>query len=111
MLPTSGNDWRARVRGEVAASARPRARRGVRVARLSVEIPPGSLIELLRAAAERHGTSPTGYVRRALLAYLAWDLGLDYRAVVRTDPRFSPPDSRRCLHDPDGVMGGPWEIS
>lgn len=111
MPPKPPSDWRAKVRGEVAGMRRTSARRGQQVSRLTIEIPPGRLIELLRLAAERRRTSVTGYIRRAMLAYLAWDLQLDYRSVVRTDPRFSPPDSRQVMHDPDGVMGGPWEIS
>jgi hypothetical protein len=110
MVQPTGNDWRARVLSEVAGTLKKGARRGTRVSRLSIEIPPGQLIHLLGLAAQRRGTSPTGYIRRAMLAFIAHDLGIPFRTVVGSDPRFSPPGARHPIHDPEGKLGGPWEI-
>lgn len=105
----SGFGWADKVRGNVARTAEKRGRRTHAVSRLGLEIMPRCM-PLLMEAARRREVSPTGYIRRAMLAFIAHDLNMPFERVLATDPRFSPPGSRRAIDDPEGKLGGPWDI-
>lgn len=105
----SGFSWQDRVRSSASRAAGTKARRSQAVSRMNIEIMPLTM-PLLREASRRRNISPTGYIRRAMLAFLAYDLNLPIGDVIATDSRFSPPESRQVIDDPEGKMGGPWDI-
>jgi hypothetical protein len=84
-------------------------RRGKHAGRFNIEITPGILPLLKRAAAAR-GVSPTSYIRRAMLSFIAHDLNKPFEAVLQHDPRVSGPGSTRAVVDLEGNIGGSWEI-
>lgn len=102
-------DWRSKMLDQVAATSKKRARRGKAVSRFVIEVP-ADLAPLLNRAARARGTAPTGYIRRAMLGFIAHDLNMRLEAVLAADPRFTPPGSRVTVHDPEGKLGGSWEI-
>jgi hypothetical protein len=70
---------------------------------------------LLDEACRRRGISRQGYLRRALCAFLAYDLGLPYASVgryVSTPTTYSAAAAggRRVRVDDDGTGYGPWKI-
>lgn len=74
-----------------------------------------ALSVLLRDAAAARGLSKVAYARRALVAFLAQDLGLEFADVASLTPRVLPPNERvRPGHtsEPDDGQGfGPWRIT
>jgi hypothetical protein len=108
-MPTPKADWRSKLLDQVAATSKPRARRSQAVSRYVIEVP-AALAPLLNEAARRRGAAPTGFIRRAMIAMIAYDLGMRFTEVLRADPRWTPPGSRRVIEDPAGVLGGEWEI-
>jgi hypothetical protein len=109
MSGSSGFGWRDRVRADVKRTAKRGKRRSDAQSRLNIELLPG-IVPLLMAAARRRQVSPTGYIRRAMLSFIAHDLNMRLEDVLVHDPRFSPPGSRHPIPDPEGRMGGSWEI-
>lgn len=105
----TGFGWADRLVSDVRSAAKPRGRRTQAVSRLNLEVT-AATSPLLAEAARRRGIAPTGYLRRAVLAFIAHDLNMSLEAVLKTDPRFSPPGSRRVVVDPEGKFGGPWDI-
>lgn len=78
---------------------------------------------LLRAAADRRGISASGYVRRAVSAFVAADLGLPWEQVCAHVPKPSPPEGtmralpreQHPLYNPgrwvdDGAGYGSWSV-
>jgi hypothetical protein len=108
-MSSGGFGWRDRVVGNVARTSEVRVRRTKAVSRLTMEVTVG-IMPLLMEACRRRQISPTGYIRRAMLAFIAHDLNRPLEDVLVHDPRFSPPGSRIVVPDPEGKMGGPWEI-
>jgi len=106
--PTSPS-WRDRALSEVAAKVGNK-RRSRYASRLNIEIPHGGLLELLVEAAARRDCSPTTYIRRAMMAFIAYDMHIPYAKIAAMDPRFTEPHGNNAIIDPDGTMGGPWEI-
>jgi len=102
--------WRDRVTAEVAAKVGNK-KRSRYVSRLNIEIPPGGLLELLTEAAARRDCSPTTYIRRAMMAFIAYDMHIPYAKIVRMDPRFTEPHGNNAIVDEAGELGGPWEIT
>lgn len=110
-------DWRTIIADQVAvnaADARKRSRSTSATQRLtrtsfSVDAHPF----LIRAARQR-GLSLSSYVRRATLAFVALDLGLDQVDLFKLDAALSPfgqggnPWSREF--DLDGEIYGSWEV-
>lgn len=108
----SGFDWRDRLVQSVETSALERKkgkRRSHHDHRLNLEVPNG-LWPLLIEAARRRGGSPTAYIRRATIAFIAHDLNKRIEDVFALDPRWSTPGSRRPIDDPAGERGGSWDI-
>jgi len=112
-----GADWRSIIADQVAVQAaetRDRSpgssatQRLTRVA-FSLEAHP----YLLRAAQLR-GISLSGYVRRATMAHVALDLGLDPIDLFRVDSAIAPigvGGSRwHAERDLDGTLYGRWEV-
>ena len=106
---TSTPGWADRLRADVEAIPLGTRRRGKHAGRFNIEITPGILPLLHRAAAAR-GVSPTSYIRRAMLAFIAYDLNRPLEAVLEHDPRVSGPKQTRAVLDPEGNIGGSWEI-
>ena len=109
MVQKSGSDWRSRTLSEVAAKVG-NQRRGRYASRLNIEIPFGGLLALLTEAAARRDCSPTTYARRAMMSFIADDLGIPFETVAQLDPRFTGPAGNNAIHDPGGELGGPWGI-
>lgn len=77
---------------------------------------------LLRRAAEKRGMSVGGYVRRAAVAYLCADLGVDWKETLRHVPYPSPaggsltrepqtnPRNRPGRLEDDGTGFGDWTL-
>jgi hypothetical protein len=77
---------------------------------------------MLNAAAAARGISASGYVRRAVAAFVAADLDLDFAAVVVHTPRAVPtggamslPPEQHPRLNPgpwpdDGTGYGPWDV-
>lgn len=70
---------------------------------------------LLDEACKRRGTSMQGYLRRALCAFIAYDLGLPLSEVTKfTSPptryNASAGNGRRIRVDDDGTGHGSWQI-
>ena len=105
----SSPGWAERLMADVEAIPLGTRRRGKHAARLNIEITPGILPMLKRASAAR-GVSPTSYIRRAMLAFIAYDLNKTLETVLQHDPRVSGPRSTRAVVDPEGNIGGSWEI-
>lgn len=105
----SNFDWRERLVQSVQNSAAPKSRRGNHDHRLNIEVP-NPLWPLLLEAARRRNGSVTAYIRRATIAFIAHDLNLPLERVLEADPRWSEPGSRRSIHDPEGNLGGSWDI-
>lgn len=106
----SGFGWADRTLADVKrVSEKRRGRRTQAVSRLGLEIMP-KCMPLLVEAARRRGIAPTGYIRRAMLAFIAHDLNMELTDVLATDPRFSHPESNRVSQDPEGKLGGSWDI-
>ena len=112
-----GADWKSMIRDQVAvtsAEAREKsngtsaAQRLTRVG-FSLAVHP----YLLRAARQR-GISLSGYVRRATMAHVALDLGLDPVDLFKLDAAIAPisrgGDRWRPDRDLDGELYGRWEV-
>lgn len=109
MRDTSSPGWADRLRADVEALPLGTRRRGRHAGRYNIEVTPGVLPLLKRAAAAR-GVAPTTYIRRAMLAFIAHDLNKPLEALLVLDPRVTGPKSTRVVEDPEGEIGGSWEI-
>lgn len=109
MTAGSAFGWRDRLRADVRRTATKGKRRSQAASRLNIELTKG-VLPLLLAASRRRGVSPTGYIRRAMLSFIAHDLNRPFEEVLAHDPRFSPIGSRHPVADPEGKLGGSWEI-
>lgn len=105
----SNPGWADRLLSNVQARPLGTNGRGPHASRLNIELTVGVWPLLLRAARARN-VSPTGYIRRAMLAFIAHDLNKPLEEVLAHDPRFSPPGTNRVVVDPEGKLGGSWEI-
>ena len=101
--------WAERLMADVEALPLGTNRRGRHAGRYNMEITPGILPMLKRAAAARN-VSPTTYIRRAMLSFIAHDLNRPLDAVLALDPRVSLPGSNQVITDSEGHLGGSWEI-
>jgi len=86
-MPLSG--WRRAVADQVSATSKDAQSHGsgsprtkIRDARVGFPI---ELHELLIQAAQRRNISIAGYVRRAVLSWVARDLGIDIRTLIAKD--------------------------
>lgn len=70
------------------------------------------LDELLRQAARQRGITFVGYMRRALTAFIAYDLGMEFEDVVTLNKEVAKPRSRAGVKlGPDTGQGfGQWRI-
>lgn len=106
---TTGFGWRERVTSGVARTSGKTARRGSAVLRHTIDQPAG-VVPLLLEACRRRGCGPVTYIRRAMLSFIAHDLNRPLESVLALDPRFTRPGKRHPEHDPEGMLGGSWEI-
>lgn len=108
--------WRDIVRDAVAAraaDARKNSNSGSQTANISrvgfsVEAHP----YLVRAAKAR-GMSVSGYIRRATMAHVAMDLGIDPLEIFAVDTPLTPPGMNgrwQSTQDLDGELFGRWEV-
>lgn len=81
--------WKERLVNELKANAQRRIAHsgGMRPAGLSM---PESVLMLLTRAARRRGISKMSYMRRAVAAFIAHDLELDWKLVVKEFPAARP---------------------
>lgn len=70
------------------------------------------LDELLRRAARQRGITFVGYMRRALTAFIAYDLGMEFEEVVTLNKQVVKPMSSgwKKLGPDDGHGFGQWRI-
>lgn len=112
----AGDGWRDIVRDAVAtraAEARKRSSSGSQTAHISrVGFSVAAHPFLVRAAKAR-GMSISGYIRRATMAVVAMDLGIDPIEIFAVDTPLTPPgmNGRWCSTlDLDGELFGRWEV-
>jgi len=112
----AGDGWRDIARDAVAAraaEARKNSPSGSQTANISrvgfsVEAHP----YLVRAAKQR-GMSISGYIRRATMALVAMDLGIDPVEIFEVDTPLTPPGMAGRWHstqDLDGELFGQWKV-
>lgn len=118
--------WQARITERVMNAQRERqARRGAGAknwperVQIQMDLP---MRHLLRRAADSRGMSITGYVRRAMCAFVAADLGMAFADVAKHTPYPVPPagplsipvEQRRPMDGgawaDDGLGYGTWEV-
>lgn len=108
--------WRDVVRDQVAVStAEAKGHRGrnggTRQTYMHLSI---RAHEFLVHAARRRGISLSGYVRRAVLAHVALDLGLEAVDLFKLDGKIAPIGSggghALAGRDLDGSLYGRWEV-
>jgi hypothetical protein len=106
MTDHSGKVWAQRLE-DVMVERQPR-----RAERKSVILNmPRTMRIALAYAAERRGMSLSGYARRAIMAFVCRDLGLDWFEIMADEPRIRRADTRRYSDSiPPGAAYGPWEI-
>lgn len=109
-------DWRATVMGRVEGKARERRNRNgmIRDARLSLHVGHGFARALNEAAALR-GISRVGYLRRAVAAFLAADLGVPFEELTAQCPVPAAFTRERAwvtgAGDDDGRGFGTWVVA
>lgn len=101
-------DWRQSIRASVDDMPERKTKAG-EGALLSTHTREPLVALVNRAAAAREISVPA-YVRRALQAFLALDLGIPYEEVVATDPRVARASGYGIV-DETGRIFGPWEIA
>lgn len=78
---------------------------------LAINFPP-SMAGHIIAAARRRDMSITALARRALMAFVVYDLGLDWDEVMADEPRLRTFDAQGT--EPERLAGGghgPWRIT
>lgn len=111
-----GDGWRDMIRDSVAAraaEARKRSTRGSQTTNISrVGFSVDAQPYLVRAARAR-GMSVSGYIRRATMAVVAMDLGIDPLEIFAVDTPLTPPGMNgrwQSTLDLDGELFGRWEV-
>lgn len=108
-------DWRETILAKVETKARAHRNHhgNIRGASLTINVGLG-FVKALNAAAEARGISRVAYLRRAVGAFLAADLGLDFAGVMGECPRATPFDPHRRwvagTGDDDGTGYGTWHV-
>lgn len=113
----AGADWRSMIADQVAVTAAD-AREGrfgtaanQRMTRVAFSL---AAHPFLLRAAQRRGISLSGYVRRATMAHVALDLGLDPIELFKLDAAIAPigegGDRWNPERDLDGALYGRWEV-
>lgn len=110
-----GADWRDTIMSKVEVKARERRNSNGRIrdVRLMMSVGFGYSAALNRAA-ELRGISRVGYLRRAVAAFLAADLGVPFEELTRECPRAFPFTRERAWvtgsGDDDGAGFGTWHV-
>lgn len=108
-------DWRTTILSRVEDKARERRRYNgsIRDARLAFNVGHGFVRALNEAAALR-GISRVGYLRRAVAAFLAADLGVPFEEITGACPVPAPFTRERAWQtgrgDDDGAGFGTWRV-
>lgn len=111
----SGHSWRDMIRNQVEVTTRESNDRRdsgppIRLSRIhfSADVHP-----FLVRAAQRRGISISGYIRRATMARVALDLGLDPISLFTLDSAIAPIGKGGGVadRDLDGEKYGRWEVS
>lgn len=110
----AGADWRSVLRDRVqvkAATTREEQKAASNIFRISrVAFSVAAHPFLVRAAAKR-GISLSGYIRRATMAFVARDLGLNQLDLFEIDAGVTPVGRRGApSKDLDGALYGTWEV-
>lgn len=110
----AGADWRSMIRDQSAVNAarsREKNRAGSQYAHISRVGLAVAAHNLLVRAAKRRGISISGYIRRATLAVVAMDLGMNAVDLFEMDNGIAPPSRRGSpSKDLDGAIYGRWEV-
>lgn len=61
-------------------------------------------------AARRRGISLSGYVRRAVMAHVALDLGIEATDLFELDTQIGTGTPNKLTRDLDGALYGRWEV-
>ncbi|QUE25316.1 ribbon-helix-helix DNA binding domain protein [Microbacterium phage Fizzles] len=115
-MAEGGAGWRDIVRDAIAvraAETRKKSSSASQTANISrVGFSVDAHPYLVRAA-ERRGMSISGYIRRATMAIVAMDLGLDPVDIFAVDTPLAPPGMSGRWHssrDLDGELYGHWKV-
>lgn len=81
------SDWKARIQDQVASI--PEARRTTESKRIGLHFPP-DWYALVGDAARMRGMTKGAYVRRAAMAFVLFDMDLDYDTVMGVEPPMRP---------------------
>lgn len=110
-----GDGWRQVVNDAVATKAAESASRN-RAASNKIRISRVGFLPIVHPflvkAAQKRGISLAGYIRRATLALIAMDLGLNLRDLLELDAAVTPIGKNGTLptKDLDGELYGTWEV-
>jgi len=105
----SQSGWQDRLLS--VADDQPNARQKDKTRRFPVEIP-SYWHPLVMEAAKRRNISITGYMRRAIMAFVVRDLGLNWEKVMDDEPStMEYTDPFRAQHDLRGTGRGEWQIT
>lgn len=109
-----GADWRSVIMDQVAVRAagvrerNPGASDVAHISRVGFSV---DAHRFLIQAARRRGISISGYIRRATLAVVAMDLGLEATDLFELDVAIAPVGRRgKPSRDLDGQLYGYWEV-
>lgn len=102
------SDWRDVIRADVAAMPQAKTDR-IGLNHITTDFRQAAY-GMLAGAARMRRLSLAAYVRRATLAMVAYDLGIDFRQLLEVDPRVSR-ETGFPVNDPDGTLFGPWAIA
>ncbi len=98
-------DWRAIVRADVDA-IRPDSDSGKTSTNIEMHTPAHQIVE--RAAQARRMTTAS-YMRRAAMAFAAYDAGIDVLELFAMEPRVTR-ETGTGMVDPEGTGFGDWRI-
>ena len=106
---TEGFNWRDVVQSDVESM--PVRRERVPSGKVTLSIPmQAGLAERIEDAAAERGITRASYVKRAVMAMLAHDLGVPLGAIALVDPQIVR-DTGFAITDDLGTAFGPWEIA
>lgn len=108
-MPKTTSSWRERAADALTAAEPPEYRR---VRTVSINWPGRFQVLALRAAKAR-GISLSSYARRAVMAFVVHDLGLDWDEVMRDESPLrlhGEHNTNETVKQPRGEGFGPWRI-
>lgn len=71
---------------------------------------PNEWVAPIQAAAQARNMTMAAYARRALMAFVCADLGLDWDEVMKNEPKFHPYNQDGPAEFKAGTGHGKWQI-